>query len=404
LSVRRLWRLAPLAAGMACAWAQTGATGATSTGIANGTIAGSANTNPSNATGGSTGLAAAPPSGSSPGTGGPRPIFLSGIVMMDDGSPLPGIVNIQSLCGGVRRTMSQTSSSGGFAFQWSGTSAVFGDASQLVRLSGGGGGAASLAGSRSGSRGMDPLANCDLTAEYPGHSSSKASLYNRAGDTSYDVGVIILHRIRAGEGSTVSALSLKAPKEAKKNFDKGTSFVAANKLMDALASFKKAVEAYPDYADAWLSMGKVQWQMGDKDAAGTSFRKASDLDGKLVGPWQALGFLACDDSKWEDAARYLDQAVRLDPIGSPNAWYFHALASYNLGRFEVAERSVRAEIRLDRGKNPREDFLLGLILIARQDPEGGAQALRNFLASGPSPEDARLAQRQLTRLEGQARQ
>jgi tetratricopeptide (TPR) repeat protein len=401
--MRWLRHLSPLVAGVVCAWAQT-TTGGPSTGGATGTAPGSANSSPGNILGGASGVMTTSPgvTGSSAGSGGSRSIFLSGTVMMDDGSPLPGIVSIQSLCGGVRRTMGQTTGSGGFGFQWSSGSGAFGDASQLVRLSGGG--ATSLTGSRNGSRGMDPLANCDLLAEYPGHSSSKASLYNRAGDANYDVGAIILHRIAAGEGRTVSMLSLKAPKEAKKNFDKGTSLAAANKLPDAVASFTKAVEAYPEYADAWLGMGKAQWQMNDKEAARTSFRKANDLDAKLVGPWQELGFLACDDSNWEDAARYLDQAVRLEPMDSPNAWYFNALANYNLGRFELAERSVRAEIKLDRGKNPREDFLLGLILIARQDPEGGAQALRNFIASGPSPEDARLAQRQLSRLESQARQ
>jgi Flp pilus assembly protein TadD len=119
-----------------------------------------------------------------------------------------------------------------------------------------------------------------------------------------------------------------------------------------------------------------------------------------VGPWQELGYLACDESKWEDAVRYLDQAVHLDPMDSPNAWFFSALANYNLGHFEQAERSLRAELKLD-AKNPHAEYLLGMVLIARQDLQGGAQALREYIASASKTEDVTPAKRQLSKLESQ---
>ena len=145
----------------------------------------------------------------------------------------------------------------------------------------------------------------------------------------------------------------------------------------------------------------MQWQLLDKEAARSSFQKATDLDNKLVGPWQELGFLACDDARWEEAARLLDQAVRLDPMESPNAWYFKALANYNLGKFDVAEKSVKAEMKLDGGANTREHFLLGLILIARGDLDGGAAALRNYIALAAGAEDVSAARRQLGKVESQ---
>src|SRR6185437_803843 len=102
----------------------------------------------------------------------------------------------------------------------------FGDASQTGRSLGTG--AASLSGSRNGSRGLDPLANCDLTADTPGYSASRVSLYNRAGQENYDVGAIVIHLIAAGEGRTVSVLALQAPKAAKKDFEKGTSLATSD--------------------------------------------------------------------------------------------------------------------------------------------------------------------------------
>ena len=319
--------------------------------------------------------------------------------MMDDGSALPRNVNVLGVCGILRRTMGHTSDTGSFGFQWSTANSAMGDASQGGRVPGSG--PASLTGSRNGSRGIDPLSTCELIAETPGYTSAKVSLAGRGGQENYDVGVIVLHHVVAEEGHTVSMLALQAPKEAKKSFEKGTTLAASNKAAEAAASFVTAVALYPQYADAWLSLGKVQWQLGQKDDARTSFQKAVDLDAKLVGPWQELGFLACDESRWEDAVHYLDQAVRLDPMDSATAWFFNALANYNLGRYDLAEKGVRAEIKLDHGSNPKADFLLGLVLIARKDFAGGADALRNYIAASPASPDAASARRELSRLENQ---
>jgi tetratricopeptide (TPR) repeat protein len=309
--------------------------------------------------------------------------------------------------------VTHTSAAGDFGFLWnSNAGGVFEDASESGRAPGSSGSipGSSLSGASSGgggatSRMIDPLANCELQAELGGYTSSRVNLANRSQvGENMDVGSIVLHRLSGDEGRMVSMLSLKAPKDAKKNFDKGMEQTRANKTADAAASFQKAVAAYPQYADAWLALGKAKVQLGARDEARADFQKAMDLDEKLVGPWQELGYMASDAAKWEDAARYLDQAVRLDPMDSPMAWYFGAMANYNLGRFDVAERDVRAEMKLDRGKNPRSEFLLGLVLIARKDLQGGADALRHYIASAPPSADVDTAKRQLSRIEGQLTQ
>src|SRR5580658_2929468 len=102
------------------------------------------------------------------------------------------------------------------------------------------------------------------------------------------------------------------------------------------------------------------------------------VDARLVGAWQVMGYIAFDEHKWEEAARYLDEAVRLEPLNSPLPWYFDAAANYELRRFEIAERSIRTAISLNhQGTSMPADYLLGIILIARHDLSGGAQALRN---------------------------
>jgi tetratricopeptide (TPR) repeat protein len=325
-----------------------------------------------------------------------RPIFLTGVVMTDDGSALPRNVMIESACGPVKRTMAHAAENGTFAFRWTTVASSFGDASQMTRTSGNG--AASLTGSRSGSRGLDPLANCELFAESASYSSSHASLYNRAGQDNFDVGAIVIHHMEGGEGHAVSILSLRAPKDAKKSYAKAMSLAGEKRTAEALANFETALRLYPKYPDAWLGAGKAQWELGRPEDARAAFENARELDDKLVGPWQELGYLACAQSNWEDALRYLEQAVRLDPVGFAAPWYSEAIANYNLGRYEPAERSVRTELQLDHGKNPQGMYLLGLVLIAREDFRGGAEALESYLAAAPSSPDAATARRELGRL------
>jgi tetratricopeptide (TPR) repeat protein len=214
--------------------------------------------------------------------------------------------------------------------------------------------------------------------------------------------MLIVHRLTGEEGTTVSMLSMKAPKNAKKDYKKGTDQFHQRKWKDAADSFRKAVTEYPAYADAWLALGRAERQLGAHDAAREDFQKAMDLDKKLLGPWQELGYLAVDQSKWEDAAKYLDQATRLDPMSSAMAWFFSAVADFNLQRYEAAERSIRAELRLDQDRNPRAKYLLGLILLARNDLTGGAEALRAFIKSAPAGPDAEMAKKQLLRAESLA--
>ncbi len=242
--------------------------------------------------------------------------------------------------------------------------------------------------------------SCDLRAESGGYGSTEINLNNRFGFDGSDVGIIFLHRLAQGETGMVSVSTLQAPKDARKNFDKGTELLRQGKVAEAAKSFERAVAIYPGYAEAWLSLGRIQFTTGSRDAAQGSAQRAMDLDSKLVGAWQVLGYIASDKQDWREAAHYLDEAVRMDPTGSALPWFFSALAHYNLRSFDEAERSIRAEIKLDpQFRIRRAQFLLALILIARQDTVGGVAVLHNYLAASPDPRDVKNANDILSRLQ-----
>jgi tetratricopeptide (TPR) repeat protein len=377
--------------GYACLWAQKGTTTPPTTGTT--TTSGSSSTSS---------LSSTPkvlPTPTTPTSQPAKPIYFSGQVVMDDGSSLPSNVDIESVCNNRKRIVGHTTSEGYFGVQFNDTSSIFEDASENGRPSGGSG--STLSGS-GGTLMLDPLAGCELSVNLAGYSSSRVGLDGRTGLGDSNIGLIILHRLTGDEGRVVSLLSLKAPKDARKDFDKGNQQFRANKPEDAAASFRKALAVYPQYPDAWLTLGIVQSKLGAREEARTDFQKAMDLDQKLVGPWQELGFLSAADAKWDDTARYLGQAVKLDPTGSPRAWYFSAVANYNLGKLEIAEHDARAAINLDHGRgNSRAQFVLGMVLIAKKDLPGGADALRTYIASGPGPLELETAKKQLERVQSQ---
>ena len=358
------------AIGLSCAWGQKGGApgGAPASGGGGGTTA------PSSPTGPSTGPGPGNQGGRGPTIGPitnptqqnptqvaptPRPIFISGTVSTDDGSPLPGSVKIQAVCGAEQKIVTHTSSQGDFSFLWGQSAGIFEDASQNGSSSVFGGNPnGGMGGLQTGMGGgtASPLGNCELRVDMPGYLSSRAPLFNYGELDRIEVGTMIVHRITGEEGTTVSVLSMKAPRNAKKDFQKGTDQLRQRKYKEAEASFRKAVTAYPNYADAWLALGRTERQLGAHDAAREDFQKAMDLDKKLLGPWQELGYLATDQSRWEDAARYLDQATRLDPMNSSMAWFFSAVAistcngsrprnavsarRYGLIRIEIRARNI----------------------------------------------------------------
>ncbi len=119
-----------------------------------------------------------------------------------------------------------------------------------------------------------------------------------------------------------------------------------------------------------------------------------------MAPYLELGLLAAKDGKWEESGRYLDRAVELDPIDFPQAWYADAVANYNLKKYDAAEKSARAAVKLDqRHVNPRSDYLLGLVLVEKKDYAGAAEELTMFMKLAPNAPDLAQVKDRLGQIE-----
>jgi len=338
------------------------------------------------------------------------PIFLSGRVQMEDGTPPPEGVRIERVCGGATHTEGFTDTNGNFGIQiGSVENAAYQDASDTGSdglRSMGGTGAGNSGGFNSGlGTGVADrrLTNCDLRARLGGYPSQSISLTGRRPMDNPDVGVILLHK-DSGEGATtVAAISLAAPKDARKAFDKAQDLMQKGKVNDAYKNYQKAVSLYRGYAAAWCEMGRIEAGSGQFDKAVLSFREAVKADAKYADGYVQLGALAVRDKNWQEAADLTGQALKLNSFDYPLAWFDNAVANYNLNHMEEAEKGAVKTERLDtRHRYPQAEYLEGLIQINRRDYKAAAESIRGYLKRAPDAADAAQARDQLAKIEALA--
>jgi tetratricopeptide (TPR) repeat protein len=344
--------------------------------------------------------------GISPGAPLPDPeltrpsIMLSGKVVLDDGTPIPGSAAVQTLCKGQRRTVAHTDASGGFSF------ALAEQASAAQSM-----GVGVMDASVSPRDGLPigdspvPLHNrrqwreCSVLADLPGFTSEIVDIISRTDNTGGNIGSIVLHRIVNVEGLTISATSAAAPEEAKKSLEKGYEQEKKKKLDTAQRSFQKAVDLYPQYAVAWFELGRISLAKGDVQGARRSFNKSLASDSHYVNPYLGMAQIAAQEQKWQEMADLTAKVVALNPINFPNAWFFNGYANYNLGRMADAEKSTLEGIKIDPEHHfPKLEYLLGMVLMERRDYVGANEHMENFLHAVTDQREVTEAKKQLAEI------
>ena len=328
-----------------------------------------------------------------------RPVFLSGKVVMDDGTPPPESVVIQIVCRGVPRAIAYTDSKGSFSADLSNrNNAILADASEPN--------ADFARSSNSGTqmRGVCPgemnMMSAELQAYLAGFRSDTVNLGTRRAMDNPDVGTMVLHRLANVEGLTISATSALAPKDAKKALEKARNDILKQKWQDADKELEKAVELYPKYASAWLELGNVQQKQKDLEGARKSYAQALSADSKFVSPYLQLANIAAGEQKWQDVSDNTDRLLHLNPVDFPQAWFLNAMANYYLGKKDVAEKSAREGISHDPAHHiPKMNYLLGILLAQKQDYSASAENLRDYLRYSPHATDVDEVKKQLTEIE-----
>ena len=371
--------------------------------------------------------------------------------MLSDGTPPGEPVTIVRDCWGQRRPETYTDSKGRFSFQLgarnspafanastSPASDVFGaspflapgmggpstnlmDAARMghvqacelehdlkrQRNSEGEGSQASTGTPRVNAFGRVDLSGCELRASLRGYRSESIQLRHRSVVDDLNVGVIILHPLAKGQGVSVSATSLAAPKQAKKAYQKALKelrkkdaihWFAARKAIEQL---EKAVAEYPEYAKAWSLLGRTRLSINDKEGAREAFDKATKADPKYLKPYMPLLRMELAEKRWAEVNLVSERLLNLNPHMT-EAQYYRAVAAFNLGKMDLAE-DLALGIQSGEGSErfPDTHRLLGMIHARQGNFPLAATAYRDFLAAQPMSPVAKDLRRQLSKWQAQ---
>ncbi len=338
-------------------------------------------------------------------------MFLRGRVATRDGAPVPNDVLVERVCNNRVRQEVYASPHGDFSMQLGSRADSFPEASADATSPYGAARKDSLMGIS-----RRELTNCELRASASGFHSSVISLLDL--DTfggSIDVGVIVVQRATKIEGTTLSAIPYKAPKDARRAYEKGLQAEKNGKLADARKYFETAVEIYPSSANAWFQLGTVLQRENQKDAARKAYTQATTIDSRFLPPYLSLASMAYQTGKWTEVLNLTNHILDLDPLNRAavtgyildldpftyaGAYFYNAVANYQLNKLDDAEKSGLKAEHLDLWTHfPQLHLLLAEIFARKNNYALAIAQIQTYLALAPHAKDADQAREQLAELE-----
>jgi tetratricopeptide repeat protein len=339
-------------------------------------------------------------------------MFLRGRVATNDGTPLPNNVLVERVCNNSVRQQLYASPHGDFNMQLGSRADSFVDAS-------GDPGLQSSEARKNSDMGISrrELANCELRASASGFHSSVVSLM---GDlvtlgASVEVGAIVVQRTARIEGTTLSANPYKAPRDARRAYEKGLEAEKKDKLANARKYFEQAVEIYPSFTNAWFQLGTVLQKQNQNDAARTAYTQATAIDTQFLRPYLSLARMDYQAENWTDVLKLTGHVLDLDPFSQATvngymldldpldyteAYFYNAVANYKLNKIDDAEKSALRAEHLDlRTHFPLTHLLLAEISAKKNNYATAILEMQTYLELAPHAQGADQVRGQLAKLQ-----
>ena len=232
--------------------------------------------------------------------------------------------------------------------------------------------------------GVGSLTGCEIRIAVPGYQPVTSTVTDPASLGTIDVGILELRRTAVMTGASVSATSLLAPSNARKEFDQGIKAIRDNRVTQATQHLERAVGAYDKYAAAWNELGRVYAADHQVEKARQSYVRSISADAKYAPPHVGLAALKLQDQDFEGAIESIGKAFELEPaLIMGIAGYLQAVANFKLNRLDAAEHSA-----LEAEKGPHQNIpvlhaLLADIYLRKQDSPNAAAHIRAYLKEAP---------------------
>lgn len=156
------------------------------------------------------------------------------------------------------------------------------------------------------------------------------------------------------------AVSLE-PKNASVTFNLGNVLLDLGRLDEAALTYQQAIDQRPGYVDAWYNLACTQAQRREVAAAVHAFEQVMQHDSNhALGPAR-LGAFLVELGRFDEAEKWLEKAVRLNPTDADVLSNRGALKQA-VGDYDAAIESCQRAIQIDPG-HPDASWNLALALL-----------------------------------------
>ncbi|WP_321471847.1 VWA domain-containing protein [uncultured Paludibaculum sp.] len=302
-----------------------------------------------------------------------------GRVTMENGSPPPKTVLIQRYCGASRIMVeAATNRNGEYVLRGSAFDAV----------------------GNWGSRQMGTFGTmkCALRASLPGWQSSMIDLDDPTLVGKRELPALILRK--RGAANLGVDVRVRAPRVSERAWERGVKAMAEGSREEAEKQFRLAVEAAPDFAQAWNALGTA-YQGGNKLAeARDAFQHGIKADPKTLISHVLLMRLESSAKNWTDSTKAASEVIARDPGHKfPEAYLHKALAQYYLQDLDGAAASAAEAVRLNTNRQLQNaEYIYGMILESRKEYAKAEEHYRKYLENEPKASNADSVRARLANL------
>jgi tetratricopeptide (TPR) repeat protein len=191
---------------------------------------------------------------------------------------------------------------------------------------------------------------------------------------------------------------LAAPKQARREFERGSRELEGGKLEAARKHLEKAVAEDPCYARAQTALGVTLTRQQQWAGAEAAFRKSIKCDGGFLEGYVQLAMLLRGQEKYEECSATLAQGLRQ----FPNEWRLHyqlGKAKQSLGDYETAEQEFLKARALNPALPPGIHVQLAVLYRSWKKYDKAQAEMETYLRADPNGEFAELTRKMLRDLQ-----
>jgi len=179
----------------------------------------------------------------------------------------------------------------------------------------------------------------------------------------------------------ISAQEAAIPAAAKKEFEAGSALLTSDPTT-SIPHFRSAVEQYPKYSKAWMSLALAYFKLKRLDDALDAARKSIEADPKLGSAYVLRGRLLVENREFKKAEATLLEGLKV----APQSWDAHfelARCYYNTGAIDKALEEAR-QARDMPESNPVTHLLVADIYLKQDRKKQAIAELEAYAKAEPA--------------------